>query len=211
MMTSNMSYENIAVIIGYLVNLRKVHERLGAAFYEITVRVNRTTEGKHDDIVVYAPQWALPAKIAISDTIRLTGEVRVYKNRNSLWQAKCMKVYTKKIDIMAPNAPHTNRVELIGDVCKVWNRRTTPISGRVLTDFSVAVHRTGGYSKGDRSDHIHCIAWSNAEYEKIKDSVGKKAKIVGRIQERTFEKQRENGTVTKETIHEISCSSIEIL
>lgn len=211
MKNSNQPYENIAVIIGKLVNLRKVHERLGAAFYEITVRVDRLTAGKHDDIVVYAPQWALPGRIAISDTIRLVGELRIYKNRNSLWQAKCMKVYTKRIDIVAPTVPHKNRVELIGDIIQVWNKRETPLTNRVLTDFSLLVYRMEGYSKGERSDLIHCIAWGDEDFEKINQATGEKLRVIGRIQERPFEKKHSNGTVTKEKTHEVSCRAIEIL
>lgn len=208
--STNMPYENIVVIIGRVLSINKVHERLGASFYEVNVRINRLTAGKYDDVIIYAPQWAMPTVgLAVGDTVRLVGEVRVYKNRNSLWQAKCMKVYTKKIAIVGPDAPHTNRVELIGDICRVWNKRKTPLTDRVLTDFSVLVYRTEGYSKGDRSDLIHCIAWGDEEYEKVNHS-GEKVHIIGRIQQRAFEKEHENGTSTKEFTYEISCRVINI-
>ena len=207
-MITNKPYENIAVIIGKLMNLRKVHERLGATFYEITVRVNRTTPGKYDNIIVYAPQWALPDGIAINDTIRLIGEVRIYKNRNSLWQAKCMKVYTKRIDVVGSTVPHTNRVELIGDICQVWGKRKIPLTERVITELALMVYRTEGYSKGERADRIHCIAWGDS-LEKVHHEPDTKVHVIGRIQERTFEKENPNGTVAKETTHEVSCQVIE--
>lgn len=207
----NQPYENIVVLIGKLFDIRKVHERLGAAFYEITLRVNRTTPGKHDDITVYAPEWALPEGITIGDTIRLMGEARIYKNRTSLWQAKCLKVYTKKITIVANDAPHTNRVELIGDIIQVWNKRTTPLTNRLITDFSLLVCRMEGYSKGERSDLIHCIAWGDSDFEKINNAEGRKLRVIGRVQERSFDKDHSDGTRTKENTHEISCRTIEIL
>lgn len=208
-MKTNKPYENIAVIIGKLMNMRKVHERLGAAFYEIKVRVNRQTPGKHDDIIVYAPQWALPGGIAISDTIRLVGELRIYKNRNSLWQAKCMKVYTKRIDVVASTVPHTNRVELIGDICQVWGKRKTPLTERVITELALMVYRTEGYSKGERADRIHCIVWGEDGLANVSHDPDDKVHIIGRIQERTFEKEHPDGKVTKETTHEVSCQIIE--
>ena len=211
MEASNLPYKNTALIIGKLISCRKVHEQLGAAFYDLTLRVNRLTDGKHDDIVIYAPQWALPGRIAISDTLRVVGEVRTYKNLNSLWQSKCIKVYTKKITIVDANVPHTNRVELIGNLSKVGKKRNIPITNKVMTDFSVVVYRTEGYSKGERSDFINCVAWGNEIFAKLNHSVSKKIRIIGRIQERTFEKRHSNDTVTKETVHEISCASIEIL
>ena len=209
MKTSKLAYENFVTIIGKVVSITKANERLGAAFYEIGVRVNRATAGKYDDVIVYAPEWARPEEFFIGKTVKLNGELRIYKNRRSLWQSKQMMVYTKKITIVDDNVPHINEVELIGDLHQFCESRKTPLTDRVITDFSILVYRTGGYCKGERFEIIHCIAWRDQteEFQKILNDNGK-VHVFGRIQQRAFEKKHSNGTVTNEFVHEISCRSV---
>ena len=78
--STNMPYENIVVIIGRVLSINKVHERLGASFYEVNVRINRLTAGKYDDVIIYAPQWAMPTVgLAVGDTVRLVGLAKKHK------------------------------------------------------------------------------------------------------------------------------------
>lgn len=210
MRDNSMVTENFIALIGKVESITKIHERLGASYYEIELVVNRTTEGKCDHIVVYAPHWALPKEFALDKTVRVIGEVRTYKNRISSWQAKRTMVYTKKIIMASDNSPHINQVEIIGELHQVWNPRETPLSGKMITDFSVLVLRNDGYGKGERADLVHCLAWGEqaAVFNEIIENGGR-IRILGRLQERKFEKQHPNGKVTKETIHEISCRAIE--
>lgn len=206
---TNVMYENNVTLVGKVTNKLLSHQQLGMSYYEITVRVNRLTEGKYDEIPVLTPQWVVK-NIEEGMTVKVCGELRVYKNRGATWQAKRLMVFTKKVQVLSGETEHVNQVSLVGNLHNVWEARKTPLSERVITDFSVMIDRTAGYGKHSKADVIHCIAWSEQANFVSNLPTGTNLNISGRVQARAFDKRHSDGSVTKEWVHEVSCRSVRV-
>lgn len=207
---TNAMYENAVVLVGKVMNVALSHQQLGMSYYELTVRVNRLTEGKYDDVPVLAPQWAV-RNIEDGMTVKVCGELRMYKNRGIGWQAKHLMVYTKKVQVVPCKTAHVNDVKLIGDIKNIWEIRKTPLTDRVITDFSVMVKRQNGYGKNEKAEVIHCIAWSEQANFVSSLHLDTKVMIFGRVQARAFDKKHSDGTQTQEWVHEVSCRSVRLM
>lgn len=203
---TNTMYENNVTLVGQVMEITLSHRTFNTSYYELLIRVNRTTDGKYDDIPVIAPEW-LAKNLENDKTIMIHGQLRIYKNSISTWQRKRIMVFAKSIRVVNDYSFHINQVTLIGDVHRVSPLRFTPLSTRLICDFSIIVHRAD-YNKFDT---IFCIAWGNkANYvSSLKD--GAKVKIEGRIQTRAFTKKHPDGSESQETVQEVSCTSVQLI
>ncbi len=206
---NGIHFANSAVLVGKVMNIAESHQQFGVSYYDIVLRVNRTTVGKYDDIVVCAPEW-LKKPIEEGMTISVIGEVRTYRNHGSGWQQKETVVYAKKIVPVFDYTAHKNQIVLQGMVDSVLPIRSTPLTNRMITDFSVRVDRLSGYAKQGGFDVISCVAWGR--YAHLVSAVcepGKVVKINGRIQTRAFEKKHKDGRIEPSQVTEISAISVE--
>lgn len=203
---TNTLYENNVTLVGQLIKKVISHKTLSTLYYELLIRVNRTTENKYDDIPVIAPEW-LVEKLENDTTIMIRGHLRIYKNTVSAWQRKRIMVFAKSIKVVNDYNPHINRISLIGDVKQIFPMRHTPLNDICITDFSVIVHRDD-YNKFDT---IYCLAW-NAKARYVSSlKPNNKVKIEGRIQVRAFTKKHPDGSESNEVTQEVSCTSVRVI
>lgn len=198
-------YENKVKIVGKVLKMLPSHVNFNIIYYEILIRVHRSIYEKYDDIPVIAPEWLIE-DIEINGTVMVDGELRVYKNTVSTWQNKRIMIFAKTIKSANMCTPNINRVYLLGDIKRVLPMRYTPLSGRLISDFSIDILRLNSCI-----DTIFCIAWGiNARKLNLLEA-GDKVKITGRLQTRNFTKKHPDGTVTEETIHEVSTQSVDVI
>ena len=99
--------------------------------------------------------------------------------------------------------PVTNRVVLLGHVCKEPIYRTTPFM-REITDLLLAVNRAYG-----KSDYIPSIVWGRTARYAHMLKVGDCLRIIGRFQSREYQKRQPDGAVLDKVAYEVSVSSLE--
>lgn len=176
------------------------HTVYGEDFYSLYVGVPRLS-GAVDRLPVTVSARALPASLAIGDTVALTGQLRSY-NRTVDGVGRLMITAFARTFELAPYAEPLNEVSIDGFICKPVVYRTTPFS-REIADLLVAVNRS--YNK---SDYLPCIAWGrNARFA---DSLplGARVLITGRVQSREYRKATAADEYETRTAYEISASSL---
>ncbi len=202
----NAMYENDVTLIGQVMQITLSHRNLDTVYYEILLRVNRLTDNKYDEIPVLAPEW-LAKNIEDNNTVLVHGQIRIYKNKVSTWQRKRVMVLARSIRVLPSGTEHINQVNLIGNINRISPLRYTPLSGRLICDFSICVPR----ENRNLEDRAYCIAWANGARFVSLLTPGTKVKIRGRIQARTFFKNHSDNTQTQEVVYEVSCFSVKAI
>ena len=96
-----------------------------------------------------------------------------------------------------------NHIYLNGFLCKPPYFRIKKTSGRHITDLLLAVNRPYG-----KSDYIPVLAWGRLADLTAGCQVGDRIAVNGRIQSRTYQKKRADGTVETREVYEISGSRV---
>ena len=96
-----------------------------------------------------------------------------------------------------------NHIYLNGFLCKPPYFRIKKTSGRHITDLLLAVNRPYG-----KSDYIPVLAWGRLADLTAGCQVGDRIAVNGRIQSRTYQKKRADGTVKTREVYEISGSRV---
>lgn len=96
-----------------------------------------------------------------------------------------------------------NHIYLNGFLCKPPYFRIKKTSGRHITDLLLAVNRPYG-----KSDYIPVLAWGRLADLTAGWQVGDRIAVNGRIQSRTYQKKRADGTVETREVYEISGSRV---
>lgn len=198
----NNERTNSVILVGKIMGLAFSHTHLGERYDEITLRVNRTTPGKYDEISILLPEM-IGKGLKIGDTVMVKGQLRMYKNDVSSWQSKRAMVFSRSVQKVFDESEHVNQVILLGELERTSTIRITPLTNKVITEFVIAVPKNFNYSE---HDILHCIAWESAAFFVSKLDYYTPIRIVGRIQSRTFSKYQEVSVV-----HEVSCQKIELL
>lgn len=115
-----------------------------------------------------------------------------------------LELYVSGSMVDMREGPDNNWIYLEGYVCKKPIYRETPL-GKNIADLFVAVHR-GGISR--ESDYIPCIFWNKMAKRAAEFEVGDQVKFCGRIQSRTYQKTKADGTVKEYTAVEVSAMQI---
>lgn len=94
-----------------------------------------------------------------------------------------------------------NRVELIGNLTKDPELRTTN-NGNSVCSFTVAVQRNRTGQNGERqTDFINCVAWRKSAENIAKYlTKGKKVGVTGSLQTRTYEDRNGNKVFVTEVV-----------
>lgn len=176
------------------------HQVFGEGFYETKVEVERLS-GLVDVIPVTVSERLLgEGDFEEGKYVSVSGQFRSYNKIADGKSRLMLTVFVRETNEDLP--PNTNKIELIGYVCKPPVYRTTPFK-REIADVLIAVNRA--YNK---SDYIPCIAWGrNARFaEKL--VVGDKVGLSGRIQSREYRKTDENGVESVRVAYEISVNRL---
>lgn len=176
------------------------HQVFGEGFYETKVEVERLS-GLVDVIPVTVSERLLgEGDFEEGKYVSVSGQFRSYNKIADGKSRLMLTVFVRETNEDLP--PNTNKIELIGYVCKPPVYRTTPFK-REIADVLIAVNRA--YNK---SDYIPCIAWGrNARFaEKL--VVGDKVGLSGRIQSREYRKTDENGVESMRVAYEISVNRL---
>lgn len=179
---------------------RYSHQVFGEGFYETKVEVERLS-GLVDVIPVTVSERLLgEGDFEEGKYVSVSGQFRSYNKIADGKSRLMLMVFVRETNEDLP--PNTNKIELIGYVCKPPVYRTTPFK-REIADVLIAVNRA--YNK---SDYIPCIAWGrNARFaEKL--VVGDKVGLSGRIQSREYRKTDENGVESVRVAYEISVNRL---
>ena len=179
---------------------RYSHQVFGEGFYETKVEVERLS-GLVDVIPVTVSERLLgEGDFEEGKYVSVSGQFRSYNKIADGKSRLMLTVFVRETNEDLP--PNTNKIELIGYVCKPPVYRTTPFK-REIADVLIAVNRA--YNK---SDYIPCIAWGrNARFaEKL--VVGDKVGLSGRIQSREYRKTDENGVESVRVEYEISVNRL---
>lgn len=179
---------------------RYSHQVFGEGFYETKVEVERLS-GLVDIIPVTVSERLLgEGDFEEGKYVSVSGQFRSYNKIADGKSRLMLTVFVRETNEDLP--PNTNKIELIGYVCKPPVYRTTPFK-REIADVLIAVNRA--YNK---SDYIPCIAWGrNARFaEKL--VVGDKVGLSGRIQSREYRKTDENGVESVRVAYEISVNRL---
>lgn len=179
---------------------RYSHQVFGEGFYETKVEVERLS-GLVDVIPVTVSERLLgEGDFEEGKYVSVSGQFRSYNKIADGKSRLMLTVFVRETNEDLP--PNTNKIELIGYVCKPPVYRTTPFK-REIADVLIAVNRA--YNK---SDYIPCIAWGrNARFaEKL--VVGDKVGLSGRIQSREYRKTDENGVESVRVAYEISVNRL---
>lgn len=200
--------KNWGVLTGKVLSIEHSHYNAQhRPWYKVTLRINRKTEGKYDDLPVLVPGWMITEKNVERDNIiKVEGEVRSYTNHHGGWQKRQIMLYTRYLQVMANDSEHQNHVHLDGNIYRVLEKRITPATNRRLIIFSLNVKRD---IEPYWHDGIYCIAWGIGADMIESFGVGKNVKIEGRMNSRNFNKKHSDGTITSELTYEISVVTIE--
>lgn len=199
-MNTDFEKNNIATIKGVVSSSPEFsHSVLGEGFYNLTVKVDRLSS--EADYLPVTISERLMGNLSAGDQVAFSGQFRSY-NKLVDGKSKLMLTMFARERLSPETTEETNRISLIGYICKEPVFRTTPF-GREIADILVAVNRA--YNK---SDYIPCIAWGRNARFASELAVGEKVELVGRIQSRNYQKKLSETEIETRTAYEISIASI---
>ncbi len=207
-MIDQSTQNNDLVLVGHAVSdLVLNHTAYGEAFYLFYIGVPRLS-GVLDVLPVIVSERLLPSgKDIRGKYLRVSGQFRSYNLNDNGKNRLILSAFTTDIrELQGDYIPKVkNKIHLYGYVCKVPTYRVTPF-GREITDLLVAINRP--YNK---SDYIPCITWGqNAKFAQDLQ-VGDFVYILGRVQQRDYQKREDSGEIVTKTAYEVSVSRIEKL
>lgn len=227
-MVSKQCESNYATISGK-VSSKPVfsHEVYGEGFYYFYVDVKRLS-GSYDTIpVMISERLVSPEECTLGREVYVDGQFRSYNHMIDGRSKLMLMVFAREVffesrsygnlfdepvfseasetDEDGKPKQDTNRVELVGYICKQPVYRKTPFD-REISDLLIAVNRTY-----NRSDYIPCISWGrNARYCSSR-RIGDRVKVYGRIQSRAYQKKQPDGSVEDRVAYEVSVIRLELL
>ena len=195
---------NHVEIAGKMVSeLEFSHKIFGEGFFKFNLEVLRLSNTSDILPVTISERILESTPIHVGDEFRIKGQLRSYNRIVGENNRLILTVFCKQLCFDEEKKPYLNEISLEGYICKPTTYRVTPF-GREITDMLIAVNRA--YNK---SDYIPCIVWGrNARYAEH-FQVGERARILGRIQARNYEKVLANGEKQTRTAYEVSVSCIE--
>ena len=128
------------------------------------------------------------------DRVGLVGQVRSYNNHSGQGSKLVITVRVQEF-FPAPAQEDSNRVLLVGNLCRKPVYRRTPL-GREIADLLLAVNRGTG-----KADYLPCIAWGG-------QNVGDRVCVRGRLQSRRYRKAVGSDVVEK-VAYEVSGILVE--
>lgn len=181
------------------------HELFEEKFYIFYIETKRLSNYNDKLPIIVSERLINISNIKNGSIYKIEGQFRSYNKITDGKSKLVLSIFAKEIDEINDEELLTlNDSTFIGYICKEPIYRKTPL-GREIADVLIAVNRS--YKK---SDYIPCILWGrNAKFCETL-SVGTMVKLNGRIQSRTYEKKKEDGTVISKTAYEVSISKFSV-
>ena len=154
------------------------HSNHGRNFYSFFLEVERLS-GTVDRLHILVPESLLFDEIPDgASVLTVEGQIRSFNNRSTQGRKFIISVLASSLTF--GDAPHENRVELQGIICKDPIYRRTPL-GREICDVMLAVN-----CPYRRADYIPCILWGRTAQEAAAFPVGTTLTLTGRLQSRDY-------------------------
>jgi single-stranded DNA-binding protein len=198
---------NNANIVGKIVSgFSFSHEVYGEGFFTFLIEVMRLSDASDILPVTISERLLEGDRYEEGSLVHITGQIRSYNNyvevdkKNKL----VLTIFAKDIEWLENNNDlNPNEIILNGFICKPPVYRTTPF-GREIADILLAVNRS--YNK---SDYIPCIAWGRNARFAGRLKIGDRICVYGRMQSRSYQKKKDDGSVLEKIAYEVSISKIE--
>jgi hypothetical protein len=182
------------------------HELFDEKFYIFYIETKRLSDYNDKLPIIISERLIDISKIKNGVIYQIEGQFRSYNKITDGKSKLVLSIFAKEIlQVDDEEYLMLNESTFIGYICKNPIYRKTPL-GREIADVLVAVNRS--YKK---SDYIPCILWGrNAKFCETLP-VGTMIKLSGRIQSRTYEKKKEDGTVITKIAYEVSISKFSVV
>ena len=181
------------------------HELFEEKFYIFYIETKRLSNYNDKLPIIVSERLINIDSIKNGVIYKIEGQFRSYNKMTDGKSKLVLSIFAKEIEEIDDEELLTlNDSTFIGYICKEPIYRKTPL-GREIADVLVAVNRS--YKK---SDYIPCILWGrNAKFCETLP-VGTMVKLNGRIQSRTYEKKKEDGTVISKVAYEVSIGKFSV-
>lgn len=181
------------------------HELFEEKFYIFYIETKRLSDYNDKLPIIISERLINISSIKNGSIYKIEGQFRSYNKVTDGRSKLVLSIFAKEIEKSEDEELLTlNDSTFIGYICKEPIYRKTPL-GREIADVLIAVNRS--YKK---SDYIPCILWGrNAKFCETL-SVGTMVKLNGRIQSRTYEKKKEDGTVISKIAYEVSIAKFSV-
>lgn len=195
---------NQASLTGTIKSIELGHELYGEQFFYMTIKAQRLS-GTYDEIpVTVSERLMIDNDYGVGDIVSVTGQFRSYNAVENGKNRLRLSVFAKAISHYTDEDKNVNEVSFKGFICKPPVKRSTPL-GREIADVLIAVNRN--YNK---SDYIPLVIWGRHARYAATLKVGDKIEVSGRMQSREYQKQSEDGLLTK-TAYEVSVNRISLV
>lgn len=195
--------QNSIILRGNLKDLPKYsHENHGRKFYRFILEVPRLSGAVDLLPVIVKEDILFPLDPTAGSMLTITGQIRSHNLRENGLRHLLIFVFATQIHI--EDGPAINEVNITGTICRTPTYRRTPL-GREICDVMLAVPRSF-----HRADYVPCILWGKNASDISQCEIRDRISITGRLQSRLYNKQTEEGIVTR-TAYELSALSADIL
>ena len=168
-------------------------------YYSFYIAIKRLSE-VYDVIEVISPKYYV-MELKEGDNVFVKGQYRSMKEGSRLQLFINAVNITKKAE-----ENYENEILIEGMICQKRNPRITPVTNKVLMDAMVTVERGSG-----RTYCIPIIIWNAIGEEAEKFEVGRRIRLKGRIQSRTYLKKYPDGNQEEKTAYEVSVKEYEFM
>ena len=193
-------------LIGTVSDIQFSHSFFGKDMYECYVSSKRLS-GAVDKVHCIIP-GKFAENINDGDRVDIDGTVRT-RNYDGKDGKRHLGIFVFAENVFMADEEDMNIVTGNGFVCKMSEKRTTPLTHREIIDFLVAIHRKE--SKGGTfSDYIPCIAWEGVSKKIDGIAIGTEIDFTGRLQSRIYAKEVSEGVYEEMTAYELSLSDVEV-
>lgn len=173
------------------------HEVYSEAFFLTYMEVPRLS-GAMDHLPIMLPGRLLPL-VRVGQAACVEGQLRSYRRSSGSVRLQLV-AYARYIG--RPMEEGTNQVELCGRLLRPPVVRRTPL-GREIADLLLSVERNH-----NKKDSIPCIAWGRHAHLCADLPEGEFMHLMGRFQNREYQKELPDGHSENRMTYEVSVGSI---
>lgn len=201
----SLQMRNCVELIGTIERIDALHKGLtGDSVIEL--RIERTTPGKSDLIKIGVQNKQLPY-VEVGMKVYVKGLLYMYWHPHKSFASWKIRVMCTQLEIVEHNVRDMNYVSVCGRIAKLGKMRITPVSEKLIIDFQMQICSW-------KDERIPIIAWGRDA--RIVDTVylnspQQEIQIVGRLQERYFEKIFKDGTKIVENVYEVSARYVGLI
>ncbi len=193
---------NYVELIGTIEQIDVLHSgKSGDSVIEL--RIERLTPGKSDLVKIGVQNNNIPY-IEVGMKVHIKGILYMYWQPHKSFAKHKIRVMCKCMEIVDIDTQDMNYVSLHGTVSKLGMLRVTPVSEKLVIDFHLK-------TRSWKEEKIPVIAWGrDAQFidNLYLNFPEQEFSIVGRLQERFFEKTFSDGRQIVENVYEVSARSI---